>query len=169
VVQEASVRKIAGIVCVVAALMVAAFAASPKGKPASQDNANSIVIVFKDGHQQTFPMGDVARIEFTAPPTTASGSWPAHFVGKWKVGVGDGMGGTFLITLQRNGEAKKDYGAAHGTWTVVDGEARITWDDGWHDAIRKTSAGYEKAAFGPGKSFSDTPSNVAEAKSTEPI
>jgi hypothetical protein len=71
--------------------------------------------------------------------------------------------------LQRNGEAKKDYGAAHGTWTVVDGEARITWDDGWHDAIRKTSAGYEKAAFGPGKSFSDTPSNVADAKSTEPI
>jgi len=85
------VRKITGIVCVVAALMIAAFAASSNGKPASQDNANSIVIVFKDGHQQTFPMGDVARIEFTAPPTTASGSWPAHFVGKWKVGVGDGM------------------------------------------------------------------------------
>ena len=79
------------------------------------------------------------------------------------------MGGTFLITLYRGGEAKKTYGSGHGTWTATDGEARITWDDGWRDAIRKAGDGYEKAAFEPGKTFSDAPSNVAEAKSTEPI
>jgi hypothetical protein len=160
-------RKIIRIISVVAALTFAAFAASSTGKPASQDSPRSIVIVFKDGHQQTFSMVDIARIEFPSPPVTATGSWPAHFVGKWR--VGDGMGGTFLITLYRSGEAKKTNGAGHGTWTATDGEARITWDDGWRDAIRRAGDGYEKAAFEPGKTFSDAPSNIAEAKSTEPI
>ena len=160
-------RKVVVILCVVGALAITVFAASSKSKPASRGDDHTMVIVFKDGHQQSIPMADVARIEFAGPSTTATGTWPGHFVGKWK--VGDGGGGTFLITLLRNGEAKKTLGAAHGTWTVVDGEARITWDDGWHDAIRRAGDGYEKAAFEPGKTFSDEPSNVAEAKSTEPI
>ncbi|MGH9528862.1 MAG: hypothetical protein ACRD2S_02980, partial [Terriglobales bacterium] len=92
---------------------------------------------------------------------------PGHFIGKWR--VGDGGGGTFLITLKRNGEANKSIGGTHGTWTAVDGEARITWDDGWHDVIRKAGNGYEKAAFEPGRTFSDSPSNVADAQNTEPI
>ena len=25
----------------------------------------------------------------------------------------------------------------HGKWVYVDGEARVTWDDGWQDVIRK--------------------------------
>jgi hypothetical protein len=83
--------------------------------------------------------------------------------------VGDGAGGSFVITLKRNGEARKSLGPARGTWTAENGEARIVWDDGWRDAIRKVGEGYEKAAFGPGRTFSDTPSNVADAKSTEPI
>ena len=45
--------------------------------------------------------------------------------------------------------------------------ARITWDDGWHDAIRKRGSGHEKAAFEPGKTFDDSPSNVTVARSTE--
>src|ERR1700730_17697167 len=157
-------RRILAVVFVVVALVALVMAAASKGKSASQDDRNSIVIVFKDGHQQTFPMADVARIEFTAPPVAASGSWPGHFMGKWR--VGDGVGGTFFITLERNGVARKTVGGGHGTWTAVDGEARITWNDGWCDAIRKRGDGYEKAAFEPGKSFSDTPSNVAEAKNT---
>lgn len=147
-------------------LATTALADSSKGKAASE-NTNSLVIVFKDGHQQTIPMADVARIEFAMPPTSASELWPAHFAGKWR--VGDGTGGTFLITLFRNGQAKKSVGAGHGTWTTVAGEARISWDDGWHDVIRKAGDGYEKAAYEPGRSLSDDPSNVAEAKSTEPI
>ena len=160
-------RKIVAFVCIAGALTFTAFAASSKSKPTSQDDRNSIVIVFKDGHQQTFPMADIARIEFMSPTVSAAGSWPGHFMGKWR--VGDGAGGTFLITLKRNGEAEKTIGSRHGTWTAVDGEARIAWDDGWHDAIRKAGDGYEKAAFGPGKTFSDDPSNVTDAKSTEPI
>jgi hypothetical protein len=54
-----------------------------------------------------------------------------------------------------------------GTWTYVDGEARIAWDDGWHDIIRKVGATHEKRAFEPGKSFDDTPSNITAAKNTE--
>jgi hypothetical protein len=86
-------------------------------------------------------------------------------VGKWKVGVGSG-GATFFITLDRNGQAKKSMGASHGTWEVVNGEARISWDDGWHDIIRKVGDKHEKVAFEPGKSFDAEPSNVTNATNT---
>jgi hypothetical protein len=163
-----NMRRVGRIVWIIGAMAAAFIGGSSVAKAASQDDRNSIVIVFKDGHQQSFPVADVARIEFTSPAATTAGSWPAHFVGKWK--VGDGVGGSFFITLQRNGEANKTDGGPHGTWTVVDGEARITWDDGWRDAIRKAGNGYEKAAFEPGKTFSDSPSNVADAKkNAEPI
>ena len=161
-------RQVGRTIWVIAALTAAFVVGSPVAKAASPDDRNSIVIIFKDGHQQSFPVADVARIEFTSPASIAAVSLPARFVGKWK--VGDGAGGSFVITLQRNGEASKTTGGPHGTWTVVDGEARITWDDGWRDAIRKAGDGYDKAAFEPGKTFSDSPSNVASAKkNAEPI
>jgi hypothetical protein len=49
---------------------------------------------------------------------------------------------------------------------VVNGEARINWDDGWHDAIVKVGSKYEKRAYEHGKTFSDEPSNVTDAKNT---
>ena len=33
---------------------------------------------------------------------------------------------------------------------MVDGEARIAWDDGWHDLIRKVGPKHEEVAFEPG-------------------
>jgi hypothetical protein len=127
---------------------------------------NPVVIVFKDGHRQTVPSADKARIEFEASNSSPIPS-RYHFVGKWEVGEGGG-GGNFYITLDEDGEARKSIGASHGTWTVVDGEARINWDDGWHDAIRKVGSKHEKLAFEPGKSFDDSPSNVAAARNTQP-
>ena len=136
---------------------------------------NALVITFKDGHKQTFPVSDVTRIEFrtsgkTTPveiPAAASNLGASHFLGRWR--VGDGQGNTFIITLDRDGKAKKSIGSSRGTWSVVNGEARINWDDDWHDAIRKVGNKYEKVAYGPGKDFSDEPSNTADAKSLEPI
>jgi hypothetical protein len=156
----------------------------------SKDTRGSLVMVFKDGHRQTFAVADIAKIEFKAADivvfkdgrqqsfplidvqsfefdTSATKAFPPgrnHFVGKWKVGEGDG--GNFFITLEANGEARKSIGASHGTWTVVQGEARIAWDDGWHDAIRKVGTKHEKVAFEPGKSFSDEPANVTNAVNT---
>ena len=92
----------------------------------------------------------------------------ASFTGEWKVGLGMG-GETFLITLEKGGQATKTHGAPNGTWTVFGDEARITWDDGWRDVIRKSGNHWEKAAFAPGKSFSDPPSNIAGATRTEPM
>ena len=77
-------------------------------------------------------------------------------------------GGTFSITLKPEGKAEKTLGSRDGTWTVVNGEARVSWQDGWHDVIRKVGNKYQKAAFGPGSSFDDEPSNVAQAEYTEP-
>jgi hypothetical protein len=126
---------------------------------------NAIVIVFKDGRQQTFSMADIERIEFKTPANNTVGPRGGSFLGKWK--VGDGNFGTFFITLDRDGVASKSLGASHGTWTVVDNEARISWDDGWHDAIRKAGNKYEKRAFEPNKPFTDPPSNVTDAKKTD--
>lgn len=133
------------------------------------DFKSAPVVVFKDGGRQNLTIADAARIEFSSfSKDSAIGR--NHFVGKWKVGV-DSMGGHFLITLEPNGEARKTLGTSHGTWTVVDGEARISWDDGWHDAIRKLGSKHEKRAYEPGKTFSDEPSNVTDAINTtaEPI
>lgn len=154
------------------------------------DDHDPVVIVYKDGHRQTLAAGEIARIDLKAPPTIvykdghreklrgdvdriefsesgASATDPSrsHYVGKWE--VGEGNGGHFFITLNADGSAKKSIGSPHGTWTLIDGEARITWDDGWHDAIRKRGSRHEKAAFEPGKTFDDAPSNVTAAHSTE--
>lgn len=140
-------------------LLFASLAAAANGQQ------SSLVIIFKDGRQQSFSMADVARIEFRAdenPSSTGRG----NFMGKWR--VGDGAGGNFYITLDASGEAKKSIGSPHGTWIVVNGEARINWDDGWHDAIRKAGKQYEKFAFSPEKSFTDAPSNVTKAENLEP-
>ena len=133
--------------------------------PAASDEQNALVIIFKDGRQQTFSMAEVARIEFRTPGN-GSLAGRGRFLGKWR--VGDGAGGHFFITLEPSGVASKTQGASHGTWTMVNGEARISWDDGWHDAIRRVGDKYEKAAFEPGKTFSDSPSNVAAAENTSP-
>jgi len=139
--------------------------AAPPVLVAAPTDANTIVIVFKDGRQQTYSMADIERIDFKTPDSASIVVRGNSFLGKWK--VGEGNGGSFYITLERNGTASKTLGASHGTWTVVDNEARISWDDGWHDAIRKVGTKYEKRAFERGKSFTDTPSNVTDAKKTD--
>jgi hypothetical protein len=157
---------------------------------ASPEDRTSIAIVFKDGHRQTFAAAEIARIDFKAgavvykdgrrariaaadieriefaPSDTATMPGRSHFVGKWEVGEGNGR--NFFITLEENGDAEKSLDATHGTWTLVDGEARIAWDDGWHDIIRKVGTKHEKFAFEPGRSLDDTPSNVTAARNTQP-
>jgi hypothetical protein len=124
-------------------------------------------IVFKDGHQEKVAAADIARIEFESSGLSAMAPGRSHFIGKWEVGEG-ANGSTFFITLDADGSARKTLGAAHGTWTLVDGEARIAWDDGWHDVIRKVGTTHEKRAYEPGKSLDDQPSNVTAARNTQP-
>src|SRR6266536_1018647 len=157
-------------------ILALALATAGQGQSsASSSNSNSkarrsVTVVFKDGHQQSLPLNEAARIEFSSTAVSASPLGRNHFVGKWKVGIDNG-GGHFYITLKSDGEARKTIGSSRGKWTVVDGEARISWDDGWHDVIRRVGTGHEKAAFEPGKTFSDQPSNVADATrvDAEPI
>jgi hypothetical protein len=156
------------------------------------DKQNSFIVIFKDGHQKSFqiaegtriefknaamvltkggqqesiPVAEIARIDFSSGEGKSIPFGRNHFLGKWKVGTGGGS--DFVITLERDGQARKSIGASHGTWVVVDGEARISWDDGWHDAIRKVGDKHEKFAYAPGKSFNDEPSNVTDAKSLNP-
>lgn len=173
-----------------AVLLFAISAVTLKTKAA--DDHSSIVIVYHDGHHQTFGSTEIARIDLKSPPSIIykdghreklsstidriefeesglSATLPgrSHFIGKWEVGEGNGMS-KFFITLEADGTAKKSIGSPHGTWTLVDGQARISWDDGWHDVICKTSSGHEKLAYEPGKSFDDAPSNVTEAHNTQP-
>ena len=166
-------RKIAAVVAtlLLAVVVVPRAMAAP---PSSKSTSGTIVITFKDGHQQVFPASSIDQIELKSSNGTSTPiSIPSlvlpgrsHFLGTWE--VGDGNGGTLYMTLEENGEATKSSGAAHGTWTYVDGEAHVSWDDGWHDAIRKVGSKHEKFAFSPGKSFSDKPSNVTEAHNTTP-
>jgi hypothetical protein len=189
-IEEEMMRGLVQGVIIPAALLLPFAAAVAMAAPSPADDRGSVVIVYKDGHRQSLSMAEIARIDVKPPAAIVykdghREKLPAeidriefgasevammpsrgHFVGKWQVGEGDN-GGTFYITLDPDGTARKTLGPPHGTWTLVDGEARITWDDGWHDAIRKVGTKHEKRAFEPGKSFDDTPSNVTAAKNTE--
>jgi hypothetical protein len=188
-------RKPATVIFFAVLLVVSAIASSGQ-TPASKDVRGSLVVVFKDGQSESFSMADVVRIDFGTPARIVFkdghqqslvladtsriefGAFGAgaslmeknHFLGKWKVGIGEG-GGHFFITLKADGEATKTVSSGHGTWTVVDGEARITWDDGWRDVIRRAGTGHEKVAHEPGTTFSDPATNVADATrvDAEPI
>jgi len=184
-------RGLIRVVGVSGILLLACAATVAKPAPSPADDRSSIVIVFKDGHRQSFAMAEIERIDFKAPAVivykdghrekvraeidriefgpseVAMMPGRAHFIGKWEVGEGNGAS-TFFITLDADGEARKSIGASHGTWTLVDGEARISWDDGWRDVIRKVGTKHEKLAYEPGKSFDDTPSNVTAARNTQP-
>jgi hypothetical protein len=151
---------------------LAGVVARPAAPPKSA--AGTIVIVFKDGHRQTFNLSDIERVEFPAAALTAGDNSPAsadapprgHYVGKWE--CGDGNGSNFYITLKESGDAMRSIGDEHGRWVYVNGEARVTWDDGAQDAIRKIGVHYQKLAYREGKSFTDQPDNVTNAKLTNP-
>src|SRR5258706_7642638 len=158
----------------IALLILAAASLCPAQKPAEK----SITVVLSDGQQKHFSVGDVSRIDFTGGSMVvtlrghqenipvasvvridfnpaATRSLPLglnHFVGKWEFGTGMGNQ-TFFVTLDRDGRAHKTIGSPRGTWTVVDGEARITWDDGWRDVIRKVGNKHQKFAYESGKSL----------------
>jgi hypothetical protein len=159
----------AGLVTLLCLALPPAFAKPPAAAKAGQ---GMIVIVFKDGHRQSFNLSDVARMEFPATAAEAAETTanalplPRHFLGKWE--VGDGSGNNFYITLQENGDARRSMGDVHGKWVYVDGEAQITWDDGPEDAIRKVGSHYEKFAYTAGKFFTGTPANVTAAHNTTP-
>src|SRR5258708_4122569 len=97
--------------------------------PTPAATGNTIVIVFKAGPNQAFSTAALERVEFKPPASNSATTRGNSFLGKWK--VGDGSGANFLITLNRDGSASKSQGASHGTWIVVENEARISWDDGW--------------------------------------
>ena len=165
-------RKISFGAVTVLALIAGGLAATAR---ASADESGTVVIVFKDGHSQSIPASAISAMQFKSasgvltPIAVPAPLLPGRgrFVGKWVVGEGNG-GATFTMNLEENGQAEKSHGEAHGTWVYVDGEARVSWDDGWHDALRKVGSKFEKFAYEPGKSFTESPSNVTEAKNTSP-
>ncbi len=144
--------------------------AKPAG--AAKGGTGTIVIVFKDGHRQSFNLADIERVEFPPSSVAAENNAPSsqmlpprgHFVGKWE--VGDGTGNNFYITLQEGGDAMRSMGDVHGKWVYSNGDAQVTWDDGAQDAIRKVGSHYQKFAYAAGKSFNDTPDNVTAARLT---
>jgi hypothetical protein len=165
-------RKIVGLASLGAVLILAATGGYAQGK--ASKSGGDIVIVFKDGHRKSFRLADIARVEFAgssaatadASPVNPSAPPRGHFLGKWE--VGDGAGNKFYITLKENGDAWRSLGDERGKWAYVNGEARVTWNDGAQDAIRKTGTRDQKFAYRSGKSFTDEPDNVTEARNTSP-
>jgi hypothetical protein len=141
-------------------------------EPPAQGKAapGTIVLVFKDGHRQSFNLSEIQSIEFSGDAGFTAGDEHApprgHYVGKWS--VGDGNGNHFTITLNDDGSAWRSLHEAHGRWVYQNGEALITWDDGGRDAIRKVGSLYHKYWYNSGKSFADTPDNVTDAELLTP-
>jgi hypothetical protein len=159
---------VAGLAALFCLAVPGAFAAAPRS------GQGTIVIVFKDGHRQTYNLSDIERVEFPSAGIAAGDTGPGNsqapsrgrFLGKWE--VGDGSGGNFTIRLEETGDAYRSLGNVHGKWVYIDGEARVTWDDGAQDAIRKVGPSFQKFAYVMGKSFTDVPDNVTSARNTTP-
>ena len=158
---------------VASAVMLTGLLPAIAQKRAGANSSGQIVIVFKDGHRQTVNMADIARIEFPgggvvadAGPTPPGAPPRGHFIGKWE--VGDGMGNSFYITLNDDGSAWRSLHRVHGHWAYVNGEARVKWDDGAQDCIRRQDGRDQKFAYRSGKAFTDEPDNVTEAHNTSP-
>ena len=159
----------AGLICLLSASIASAAPAAPP-----KSGSGTIVIVFKDGHRQTFNLSDIERVEFPVParvadePAAGGVQSPprGHYVGRWE--CGDGNGGTFYIDLKEGGQAWRSIRDVRGRWEYVNGEAHVYWDDGAKDAIRKVGSHYEKSAYDAGKSFTDHPNNVTNARLTNP-
>ena len=160
---------VAGLTTLLLLSVPSSFAA---GAPPAKSGSGTIVIVFKDGHRQTFNLSEIERVEFPGNSGMASESGPSgtqltprgRFFGKWE--VGDGNGNDFYITLNEDGRAHRTIRAIDGRWDYVNGEAQITWNDGAMDAIRKVGTKFQKFAYSAGKSFTDPPDNVTEAHNT---
>src|SRR4051794_9667758 len=157
----------------VAAIFLLTVGASSGAAPAPKSGPGTIVIVFKDGHRQSFNLSEIERVEFpggvagNAANTVNPDAPPrGHYIGEWE--CRDGNGGRFFIDLKENRDALRSIGNVRGRWDYVNGEARITWDDGAQDALRKVGSHYQKSAYRSGKSFSDKPDNVANARLTNP-
>jgi len=166
-------RKFIGIAGL-GALLLLAVAPGSAAATSSKSNPGTIVIVFKDGHRQTFNLSDIERVEFPAPAHVAEEAAPSnpqapprgHYIGRWE--CGDGAGSTFYIDLKENGDALRSIGDVRGHWEYVNGEAHVTWDDGAKDALRKVGSHYEKSAYEARKSFADHPANVTNARLMNP-
>ena len=181
-------RGVIRIVAISGILLLAVLIAVARPGPA--DDHDAFVIVFKDGHRQSLATAEVDHIDIKAPAAVVYKNGRrekiareidriefadaahalitpgrAHYIGKWE--VEDGAGKRFFITLESDGDARKTNGSPHGTWSLVDGEARIHWEDGWSDVIAKVGTRHEKRAYEPGRSFDDSPSNVTYARNTE--
>jgi hypothetical protein len=172
--KEITMRSIAAFASLAALCLTSIPAGFAKTPPSpAKDSSGQIVIVFKDGHRQTFNLSDIARIDFSgthesSATTAESTAVRGQFVGRWVVGVSSDSDDTFVITLKDDGNAMRSLHQVHGTWRYVNGEAQITWDDGVKDAIRKVGSAYQKYAYSEGKSFTDTPDNVTSARNTTP-
>ena len=154
------------LLCLAASLIHAAPPTGQKNSPAT------ITIVFKDGHRQTFNFADIERLEFggngavAATSDSTAGPSRSHFLGKWE--VGDGAGNNFYITLNEDGTAYRSLRNVRGHWEYVNGEARVTWDDGAQDAIRRVDGQFQKFAYAAGKLFTGDADNVTSARNTTP-
>jgi hypothetical protein len=153
----------------VVALALAILFALPATFAQAGSHSNSLVIVFKDGHRQTVNLDSIERLEFPGAVPAGLISVPgpsrAHFLGKWEVGEGNGE--NFYITLNDDGTAQRtmnDLEHERGTWVYAHGEAEVTWADGWQDCIRKVGSWYKKYAYHEGKTFTDDPDNVTNAR-----
>jgi hypothetical protein len=164
-----SISRVAAVIPILCLALPVLFAAPA---PASKGTSGTLVIVFKDGHRQSFNLSDIERVEFPGSANAAVGTTPPNapsrgrFLGKWE--CGDGNGSNFYIKLEESGDATRSIGDVHGKWVYVDGEARVSWDDGAQDAIRKVGSRFQKFAYSAGKSFTDEPDNVTNARNTTP-
>jgi len=76
-----TIVRVAGLATLLSLAASSAFAAAP---PAPKSSHGTLVIVFKDGHRQSFNLGEIERVEFPAAPADAVASTPGNPSWPWQ-------------------------------------------------------------------------------------
>ena len=92
VAKESVMRKFL-VVLAGCAVTISGVAAASAQSHANKSGSGQLLVVFKDGHHQSFNLADIARIEFPggssladSSPTPPGAPPRGHFFGKWEVG-----------------------------------------------------------------------------------
>src|SRR4051794_12971518 len=115
-IRRGLMRKFISTAGVVAMFLLAVSAGLAAAPASARSSSGTIVIVFKDGHRQSFNLTDIERVEFPAGAVGGNSTGPGnpdapprgHYIGKWE--CGDGNGGSFTIDLKENGQAMRSIG-----------------------------------------------------------
>jgi len=98
----------------------------------------------------------------------AGAAFAADWTGIWKLQSTKGL--TYYITLTKDGRVRSTLEEGFGgSWEEKDGKAYITFASGWKAILSDGNGKITKAAFRPGRAFTDKHDSITPAERVDAL